>query len=161
MTQRPAISSTFPRSTRAIHADSLAPGLAILIILLLLMLGGGFWLVLFKVPFYQTSQSAHITPEATIVAEFTPDVLPQIQVGQEAVFVPDSETGSLNETGNPLSATVVEVDPDLGQVWLLLTAERDAQSQLAVGMSGQVRVVVEEQSPLALIVKSVGMDLST
>lgn len=160
MMQRPVITSTFPRSTRVIHADSLAPGLAILIILMLLLLAGGLWLVLFSVPFYQTSQSAHVTPDATIVASFSPEVLQQIQTGQEALFVPDAEAGGLTETGNTLNATVVDIDAERGQVWLLLDANRAAHSQLFPGLPGQVHVVVDEQSPLSLIIESVGMDVS-
>ncbi len=160
MIPQPARLSAFPRSTRAIHADSLAPGLAILIIVMLLLLAWLLWLMLFRVPFYQTSQSAHVTPDALVVAVFSPDVLAQIQSGQAALFVPTVEPDGVSAFGGALTATVVEIDPDSGQVWLLLTADRATQSQLYPDLSGQVRVVVREQSPLSLILEAVGMNLS-
>jgi hypothetical protein len=114
--------------------------------------------VLFKVPFYQTSQSAQVTPEAMVVADFPLAVLSQIHPGQEALFVPSLENDGATTTGETLTARVAEVDTTQGRVWLLLTADRAAQSHLYPGLSGQVQVVVKKQSPLSLIVEAVRMD---
>lgn len=111
--------------------------------------------MLFKVPFYQTSESAQVTPEALVVANFSADVLPYIQFGQDALFVPGIEADSV--AGKPLTATVVDVDTAQGQVLFVLTADRAAQSQLYPGLSGQVRVVVRKRSPLSLLLESAGM----
>lgn len=157
MAERPAITAPFPRSTRAIHADSLAPGLAILATLMVLLLGWLLWLLLFRVPFYQTSQSAEVTPDALVVGTFPLEALPQIQLGQAALFVPGAATGSLAEADNALPATVVEIDPTTGQVWFLLTADRATRSRLPPGVVGQVHVVVHEASPLALILEAAGI----
>jgi hypothetical protein len=158
MTSPTARTTLFPRSTRAIHADSLAPGLAILIVLMVLLFAWILWLVLFNVPFYQTSQSAQVTPEAMVVADFPLAVLSQIHPGQEALFVPSLEKDGATTTGKTLTARVAEVDTTQGRVWLLLTADRAAQSHLYPGLPGQVQVVVKEQSPLSLIVEAVRMD---
>lgn len=160
MAQRPALTALFPRSSRAIHADSLAPGLAILVTLMVLLLGWMLWLLFFKVPFYQTSQAAQVTPEALIVADFPRDLLSQIEFGQAALFVPGAATDTPAGSGNALTATVVEVDPEQGQVWLMLTEERTAASRLTAGQPGQVHVVVREASPLVLILEAAGMGSS-
>lgn len=160
MTRYAASSSAFPRSTRAIHADSLVPGLAILSILVLLLLGWLLWLLLFKIPFYQTSQAAQVTPDALVVADFSPEVLSQISLYQEALFVPAARGEAAASVGT-LAATVVDIDRATGQVWLLLRADDETLRQLAPGLPGQARVVVRERTPLSLIIEAVGMDLST
>lgn len=160
MTAHPTSSTAFPRSTRALHADSLVPGLAILIILMVLLLGWLLWLLLFQIPFYATSQSARVTPEALVVADFPADVLSQIRPGQEALFVPAAR-GNPAAQGRALTASVVEIDTVQRKVWLLFTADPEAQRQLAPGLRGEARVVVEKRSPLSLILEAVGMDLST
>lgn len=158
MSKQPAPAAAFPRSTRAIHADSLAPGLAILIILMLVLVGWLLWLVLFKVPFYEISQSAQVTPDATIVAEFSGVALSQIQFGQAARFVPQPEAGTANGQNSAVTATVVDIDTAEGLVWLV--PDRAAQSRLYTGLSGQVFVVIREQSPFSLIIEAVGLHSS-
>lgn len=160
MTSPPVRASAFPRSARAIQTDSLAPGLAILIVLVLVLLAWVLWLVFFKVPFTQTSQSAQITPDALVVADFPPAVAAQIRTGQDAVFIPATDLERLSGRSTPLSATVVEVDTT-GQAWLLLTASEELQSQLYPGLTGQVQVVVQERSPLSLILDSVRLNASS
>lgn len=150
--------AAFPRSSRVLHADSLVPGLATLILLKLVLVAWVLWLVLFQIPFYQISQSAEVTPEAMLVAAFPRDTIAQIQAGQEALFVPAAESG-LPES-HPLRARVVEVDHASGQVWLLLLADRAAQSGFYAGLPGQVHVVVQKRSPLSLVLQAIGMDVS-
>jgi multidrug resistance efflux pump len=152
MLQPPAIASTFPRASRAIHADSLLPGLAILGLLIILLAGWLLWMLLFTIPFTVTSQSAQVTPDALVVADFPADALTQIEPGQHARFRPDSD-GSV-------AATVAEVDTQHGRVWLLLPTDHDTHRRLHPGLAGEVSIVVRRQSPFSLILEAAGMETS-
>lgn len=161
MIQHSSIPSAFPRAARAVHADSLYPGLAILVTLMVLLAGWLLWMVVFKIPFYATSQSARVTPDAMVVASFPGGALAQIQPGQMALFLPDTETSNLPSSSGTLVATVAEVDTRRGRVLLLLPDDPEAHSLLYPGLSGQVHVVVRKQSPLSLIVEAARMGASS
>jgi hypothetical protein len=72
--------------------------------------------------------------------------------------VPQPEAGTAQGQNSAVTATVVDIDTAEGLVWLV--PDRAAQSRLYTGLSGQVFVVIREQSPFSLIIEAVGLHSS-
>ncbi len=148
------MSSQFPRSATLIQSRNLRPALIGIIIFIFLVILWGGWFLFAQVSFYETSQSAILSSEGIIVADFPQDALTHIQQGQTALFKVIDSTGQPQQ----ISATVAIVDRSQNQIKLIPTVD-DATvlGALTHGMPGQVDVIIEQLSPATLILKSAGL----
>lgn len=149
------MSASFSRAMHAIHADSLRPGMAILVVLMVVLIGWSAWLMFARVPFYETSRAATVTPDAVITAVFSPEALKQITSGQTGVFRPT--IGGVTLITSPIPVTVSVVDTQRQEVWLTLPAHAKLPVGLTAGTMGEAQILVHQRSPLFLIMEAAGL----
>ncbi|NJP04567.1 MAG: hypothetical protein HC837_02500 [Chloroflexaceae bacterium] len=128
------------------------PGLAILVVLIVLLTAWLLWLFLFPIPLYVTSKAAHSTPDAFVIAQFPSDVIEQITIGQQGLFVPEN-----SDTRRAMSAvdmTVVDIEPEQNTVILMVSDDVFGQHNRISEQPGEVQIAVVYQTPLGFLFES-------
>ncbi|CAN5751359.1 hypothetical protein BH10CHL1_BH10CHL1_00340 [soil metagenome] len=147
----------FSRSVRSIQADNLVPVLVGIAFFALLMLGWTLWLFFAKLPFYETSTQAAFAQEGYVLAKFSATSLPRIRRGQPAHM----QLTDVNHKATSIPLIAADIDPTKGEVRLILQEDLDDDanevSYLRAGATGQVKVTVNEVSPLVFILRAAGL----
>jgi len=143
----------FSRSVRSIQADNLVPVLVGISFFALLMVGWIIWFFFAQVPTYVTSSSALYQREGYILAQFPPTAIEQIRRGQAARV----QLLTANENTKVIPLIVTDVDPAAGQVRLILQADHDDFLQLPAGTTGEVQVIVKQDSPALFVLRAAGL----
>ncbi|MCX6043803.1 MAG: hypothetical protein NT075_01725 [Chloroflexi bacterium] len=147
----------FSRSVRSIQADNLVPVLVGISFFAVLMFGWTLWLFFAKLPFYETSTQATLVPEGYVLAEFPAAALPRIRRGQPAHM----QLTDVNRKATSIPLIAADIDPVKGEVRLILqddlADDPNEVSSLRAGATGQVKVTVNEVSPLVFILRAAGL----
>lgn len=151
MMQDNATPTLFPRSEHALHRDSLLPGGVVLAVLSVLALLWAVWLVGFPVLVYLDSPAAIVTEQQAVRVVLAETAVPQVQVGQAALFVPQAAD---DPAGAPVPLVVVQVDPYVGEAWLAPDASASLPPSFTPGTVGTARIAVAANTPLSLLLQA-------
>ncbi len=123
----------------------------VLLVMGLFLAAWAAWLMLAQVSVYVVADTAVLISNTEATAQFTPDALPTIKSGQTALL-------KLESFGEPVPATVIEVDPMLVNgrfsVQFRLQPASDSMIPLQAGLNGRVEVQVEQVPPFTLLLRS-------
>lgn len=146
----------FSRSIRSIQADNLAPVLVGIAFFTLLMVGWTLWLFLAQIPTYATSTAAVYDQEGYILAQFPAPALTKIRRGQPAHF----QLATIKSETKLIPLVVSDVDPVTGQVRLILQVDIDDIDNfigLQGGTAGQVKITIQQDSPVLFVLRAAGL----
>lgn len=143
----------FSRSVRSIQADNLSPMVIGAICFALLMVGWLLWFFFATISTYETSIAATYQPQGYVIASFSPTTFRRLQPGQAAAFMPQTAEGTV------LSLRVIATDlyPETGEVRFIIRVEDEEVPALQPGMTGTVRITVEQLSPARIVLRSAGL----
>ncbi len=140
----------FPHSTRVLRNDGMVPTGVLLAMAGCILLLWGAWFVFARVPITITCAQATPTRDGAIMAQCPPGTIGRVNRGASAVIV-------VTRNGNHqvFNAVVLRVPdryirdlaPDTVEVYPFLT------EPLPAGVATEVRVTVEEVSPLHLVLR--------
>ncbi len=144
---------------RSLNADSFRPSLAGLLFAMAILGAWAAWFFLARITLYETSQTARVTRDQMIVADFDPEALRRIRRGQLATLRLDAAAG---EQAKAIPAIVLRVadhaQQGQGQVELYALANTDSVP-LQEGLTGRVEIKVEHISPATLVMRASGQAL--
>jgi hypothetical protein len=143
----------FSRSVRSIQADNLVPVLVGIIFFTLLMVGWIGWFFFAQIATYETSSRAMYQQEGYIVAEFSPSAQERIRRGQRASL----QLTATTRQSPAIPLIVTDVDSATNQVRLIVRADEDEFARLQPGVSGQVKVQVQADSPALFVLRAAGL----
>jgi hypothetical protein len=140
----------FPHSTRVLRNDGMVPTGVLLAMAVCILLLWGAWFVFARVPITITCTQAAPTRDGAVVAQCPPGMIGRVNRGASAVIV-------VTRNGNHqiFNAVVLrvpdhyirDVAPDTVEVYPFL------REPLPTGATTEVRVTVEEVSPLHLVLR--------
>lgn len=145
----------FSRTTRALDADGYRLVLIALAVAVLLLLAWGVWFFRAEVGFYQISETARVTEDGTIVAEFPPDASDRIGYGRPALFLPDDVNSDVPESV-PVTVTEVQRRASGLRVILVVAGHTGSGLLLAEGTTGRVQVETDRLTPAQLVLRLSG-----
>lgn len=156
------MSSSFSRSIVTQQTSTSGRSIGILLIVIV-FLGAWFaWLLLGQIPVFLVTDTAEILDANHVVALFPPDALLQIESGQEASIrlndFPIDEYGSIAAT---VEQVVEQFQDGRTKVELQLTDSTASIIPIQAGLTGQVEIKVDQESPLTLLLRTTGQRLST
>lgn len=156
------MSIPFSRSMRSLNTDSFRPSLVGLFFAIVLLTAWAAWFFLARVTLYEISQTARVTKEGMVVADFPPEALGRIRPGQPALLRFGGDVGDQAGTIPAIVANVTNQARE-GRVRVELFALVDAAfpGPLQEGLTGQVEIEVEHVSPATLVVRASGQFLDT
>ena len=143
----------FSRSVRSIQADQLRPVVIGAICFTLLMVGWLLWFFFATISTYETSITATYQPQGYVMATFSPATFRRLQPGQPAEFMPQPAEG----TASSLRVIATDLYPETGEVRFIIRVEDDEVPALQPGMTGTVRIIVEQLSPARIVLRSAGI----
>ena len=143
----------FSRSVRSIHADNLGPMLIGTTFFAILMLGWVLWFFFAAIPDYEDSTAATYQREGYVMAEFSALAFNRLQRGQPAQFQPAVE----DRIVLTIPLVVTDIYPETSQARLVVRAEDETTLPLQSGLTGQVKVTVEQFSPAVIVLRSAGL----
>ncbi|MEZ4737287.1 MAG: hypothetical protein R3E79_60165 [Caldilineaceae bacterium] len=143
----------FSRSVRSIQADNLVPVLVGISFFTLLMVGWIIWFFFAQVPTYVTSSTAVYQQTGYVLAEFPAPAIEQIRRGQPARL----QLPTTNQSSQMIPLVVTDVDSAAGQVRLILQIDDEDFTRLPVGATGEVQVVVKQDSPALFVLRAAGL----
>ena len=152
----------FPRSSRALSADSFRYTLMGLAVAGVLLIGWCVWFFGATVTFMESSSEVQLGEGETLVALFPKDKLSRIARDQHARFFPDNSI--IGQAGG-IPVVVAEVNrltqTEKGRVIFLIMADRQLAALLPDELSGRIDVEVERVSPAQLVMRSSGLGSGT
>ncbi len=146
-------STPFSRTTRAIYADHFQAVILGLTSVTVLMTGWTLWFFFATIELHEISQTAQISRDGAIIAKFPEASMSRIRFGQSALFF----LANQGDEAAAIPATVVNLDPDRGEVQLLPQLDATSYARLQTGGKGRVEVVVDELSPVSLVIRAAGL----
>ncbi|MBN1486787.1 MAG: hypothetical protein JW981_04045 [Anaerolineae bacterium] len=156
------MSIPFSRSMRSLQADSSRPTLFGMGLAAILMAAWLAWFFLGNITIYESSQSAKVTPDGYIIAQFSPESLAKIKQGQYALL---RINGTPSEDAYTRLAVVTDTYPAIpekeGQVKLFILLDEVTPVPPPAGTTGQVDIEVEYISPALLVMRASGQFLDT
>ncbi|MCW5849173.1 MAG: hypothetical protein KIT87_03740 [Anaerolineae bacterium] len=153
------MSLAFPRSIRALNHDAGYATLVGLLVGIVLLALWGAWLVLGRIPIYETSRQWQVARDGTLVVTFTTDAIARLRPGQTARV--SVEPGG-DKPRQVLTATVIAVAShttsqlEAGTARLIVSG-----ASLKAGQSGEVQVVVQERSPWSILLDAINQRLNS
>lgn len=139
---------------RSLNADSFRPSLAGMFFAMAFLGAWAAWFFLARITLYETSQTARVTQDQTIVADFEAEALGRIRRGQLATL---RLNGNVGEQAQAIPAIVLRVADQAqegqGQVELYALVNADSVP-LQDGLTGRVEIKVEHISPATLILRA-------
>ena len=143
----------FSRSVRSLQADNLSPIIIGAVGFALLMVGWLLWFFFATVVTYETSNTATYQPQGYVIASFAPATFRRLQPGQPAEFMPQTAEGK----APAIRVIATDLYPETGEVRFIIRVEDDEVPALQPGMTGTVRIIVEQLSPARIVLRSAGL----
>jgi hypothetical protein len=147
------MATTFSHTLRSLRADNFrGSGWLVLLGLLALLFWFG-WFFFAQILLYSTSQSASLQSANRAVAVFPLSEVKRLHPGQTARLQLDGL-----ESNNTLIGRISAIEQTAQglQVSLALQPAPDVPVQLQSGMSGSVKIEVEQVSPATLVLRAIG-----
>lgn len=152
---------SFSRSTKILESDSVIRfALAILLIAPFLLLWSA-WFLFARVPVYEVTNAAEMLNSTRVVAQLPSSALLSVQPGQPAqLFLDDfhwAEHGTVATTVSYVDGAIRD-----GRIRVELRVQPDQQIivPLQRGLTGRIEVEVERVSPVTLLLRSAGMQMT-
>lgn len=143
----------FSRSVRSLQADNLTPIVIGTISFALLMIGWLLWFFFATIVTYEMSIMATYQPQGYVIARFSPATFRRLQPGQPATFMPQTAA----DTAPSIRVIATDLYPETGEVRFIIRVEDDEVPALQPGMTGAVRIIVEQLSPARIVLRSAGL----
>lgn len=149
------MSLPFARSWGALHAERARPSLLILVVSMGLVSAWVAWFFLASMTRSATGQIIGTTRRGTVLATVAPEAAQEIQRGQAAVLhLHDTRVGQRHTLPGMVIAVTRQADGV--RVEVSLTPQGAARIRWHERMTGQVEITVEQLSPAALLMRTIG-----
>jgi hypothetical protein len=135
------------------HMDGFRPSIIGLVLGIIVVFSLLVWFFLAQVTLYRSSETATLSPEGMISAEFPSETIAQIQPGQSGVW--RMETGQ-DQRPVAIPVIVYEIHPGGNQVTFYATDTTALPDPIPEGLKGRVDVEVEYVTPADLVLRASG-----
>jgi hypothetical protein len=145
------MSIQFSRSIRALHVDSFQASRVGLILACLVAIAFLIWFIFARITLYESSDKIRFDIQGYIEADFPPEAISRIQIGQPAIL---RITINTDQSLVSIPSLVIDRDIDNGQARLIRMKDTLPEYFLESQLNGQIEVEVEHIQPVKLLLRS-------
>lgn len=157
------MSTTFSRSMRSLKADSPQAGVLGLLIIVGLLSLWLAWSLLARITVYEVTEQAQLVSQSTVVAQFSAAALGRLHPGQPAQLQLESYPWLQYGTVPAVVTRVPRKHHPDGWLEVRLAIQDGSAPQISLqhGLTGAIKVEVEQVSPVTLLLRAVGQNSRT
>lgn len=141
----------FSRSIRSLKNERNIAGFVVLASAGLVVAAWLLWFFFAPITLYEESSNFTVRRDGLLLVHFSEAALERILPGQAALFFP---TTSQDQLGSSIPAQVMDTPASTGREDGLVHVYLKTSTQAGADLTGQVRIAVEQLSPLSLILRS-------
>lgn len=145
------MSIQFSRSIRALQVDSFHTSRVGLILACFVAIAFLIWFVFAKITLYESSEKIRFDSQGYIEADFPPEAISRIQIGQPAIL---KLTTNTDQSIISIPTLVIDRDAETGQARLIIMKDTLPDYFLENQLNGQIEIEVEHIQPVKLLLRS-------